>query len=121
MPCSCETVSMSAVTETQADAIRTRIADIESDVFTVEEVTLEQDDDPQGDATRVTLELTAKQVTEDERQDAFVILGRTARRIAFDVLGDDRILRVAYRLTAERDAGDSGVDDSAPAQADKNT
>lgn len=110
---------MSAVTETQADAIRSHIANIESDVFKVDRVTVEQDDDAQGEATRVTVELIAKRVSEDERVDAFVAFGRSARRIAFDVLGDDRILRVAYRVSTEGDSDEAGVSDSAPAPSDK--
>ncbi|MDV8001972.1 hypothetical protein [Rhodococcus sp. IEGM 1408] len=110
---------MAAVTETQVDSIKAGISQLESAVFTVIEVTVEQDDDPQGEATRVTIELEAKEVPDEQRLDAFVSFGRAARRVAFDVLGEDRILRVAYRVLTEGQSPNSDIEDGAPDQTDK--
>lgn len=110
---------MAAVTKTQVDSIRELISQLESAVFTVVEVAVEQDDDPQGEATRVTIELAAQEVPDDKRLDAFVSFGRAARRVAFDVLGEDRIVRVAYRVNTEGNSSNAETEDAAPDQTDK--
>lgn len=82
-------------------------------------MTVEQDDDPHGPATRVTVGLHSRPVSDDERVDAMVRFSRAARRIAYDVLGDEGQVRVAYAVSAEGAADDGDADETVPDRADK--
>ena len=110
---------MAAFTSSQVESIEREIRQIPSTVFSVERVTVEQDDDPQGEATRVTVELVYAPTSDDERLDSYIAFSRAAHRIVFDILGDDRILRVSYRVRNSGDEQSVKSDDTAPESADK--
>lgn len=48
-----------------------------------------------------------------------VRFSRAARRIAYDVLGDEGQVRVAYAVSAEGAADDGDADETVPDRADK--
>lgn len=110
---------MASVTDAQIEEIRAQISELDSAVFSVTSVTVEQDDDPHGPATRVTVGLHSRPVSDDERVDAMVRFSRAARRIAYDVLGDEGQVRVAYAVSAEGAADDGDADETVPDRADK--